>query len=198
MNLINNIKKLFPDSNFYICFFTDRKKINIIKIISNLPKKTIVIFREYDLPFRKRLKLAQKIQEICQKRDLKLIIGKDVNLAKEIFAFGIHFSDNDNFLTNYNKIKDSFFTTCSFHSKNSVLKYQNLNLNLRFLSPIFATTSHKEQEPLNIDDLKELTERKNIKICPLGGINIANINKLQNLNISGIAGIDLFNEILKN
>ena len=38
----------------------------------------------------------------------------------------------------------------------------------------------------------KLTEEKNIKICPLGGINIENIKELQNLNISGIAGIDLF------
>jgi len=189
---MQQLKYFFSDPNFYLCFFTDSKKIDIIKIILNLPKKTLVIFREYDLSFQNRLKLAQEIQIICQKRDLKLIIGKDINLAKEISADGVHFSDHDNFLDDYKKIKDNFFTSCSFHSKESILKYKNLDLDLRFLSPIFTTTSHKYQKPLGIEYLKELTEEYKIKICPLGGINTKNITELQNLNISGIAGIDFF------
>lgn len=192
---MNKLTNIFPAPNFYLCFFTDRKKIDIIKIISNLPKKAVIIFREYDLSYQKRLELAEKIQKICQKRDLKLIIGKDINLTQEISADGIHFSDNDNFLEDYKKVKGNFFISCSFHCKESILKYQDLDLNLRFLSPIFTTTSHKEQKPLGIDYLKELTEENNIKICPLGGINMENIKKLQHLNISGIAGIDLFKDL---
>jgi len=191
---MNNIKQLFSDPNFYLCFFTDHNKTDNIKVISNLPKKALVIFREYDLSYQKKLKLAKKIQKICQKRDLKLIIGKDINLAKEISADGVHFSDRENFLSHYKKTKNKFFVSCSFHSKTSILKYKDLDLDLRFISPIFATTSHKDKKALGVDYLKELTEDEDIKICPLGGINMENIKKLQYLNISGIAGIDLFKD----
>ena len=193
---MNKLRQFFSDSNFYFCFFTDRKKVDIIKIISSLQENALVIFREYDLNYQDRLYLAQKIQKICQKRNLKLIIGKDINLAKIVATSSIHFSDHDDFLDDFIKIRKFFpndlFVTCSFHSEETLLKYQDLDLDIRFLSPIFKTTSHKDQKPLGIEFLKKLTEEKNIKICPLGGINIENIKELQNLNISGIAGIDLF------
>jgi thiamine-phosphate diphosphorylase len=192
---MNQLKELFPDTNFYFCFFTDRKKADIIQIISNLPAHNIVIFREYDLNYQERLKLAKEIQKICQKRNLKLIIGKNINLAEEISANGLHFSDHDDFLDDYHKIKNKFFTSCSFHSKELILKYQDLNFDIKFLSPIFPTTSHKNQKTLGIEYLKDITEKGNTRICPLGGINMQNITQLQNLNISGIAGIDLFKDI---
>lgn len=192
---MNQLNQLFPDQNFYFCFFTDRRKTNIIQTISNLPSHYIVIFREYSLSYQKRLELAIKIQKICQKRNLKLIIGKNINLAQEVSADGIHFSDHDSFSGDYHKIKNKFFVSCSFHSKESILKYKNLNFDIKFLSPIFPTTSHKNQKALGIEYLKDITENKNIKICPLGGINMQNITQLQNLNISGIAGIDLFKNI---
>ena len=189
---MNDLKAIFPDPNFYICFFTDRNKVDIIKVISSLPKKAIVIFREYDLTYVGRLNLVCKIQKICHKKDLKLVIGKDITLAKEVATSSVHFSDYDNFLQDFDEIKENFFVTCSFHSKESILKYQDLNFDIRFLSPIFKTTSHERQKPLGIEVLRELVEGEGVKICPLGGINTENIEKLQNLNITGIAGIDLF------
>ena len=189
---MNDLKSIFSDPIFYICFFTDRNKVDIIKVISSLPKKVIVIFREYDLTYVGRLNLVCKIQKICHKKDLKLVIGKDITLAKEVATSSVHFSDYDNFLQDFDEIKENFFVTCSFHSKESILKYQDLNFDIRFLSPIFKTTSHERQKPLGIEVLRELVEGEGVKICPLGGINTENIEKLQNLNITGIAGIDLF------
>lgn len=192
---MNQLQQIFLNPNFHFCFFTDRKKTNIIQIISNLPNHHIVIFREYDLNYQKRLELAIKIQKICQKRNIKLIIGKNIHLAQEISANGIHFSDHNDFLDDYHKIKNKFFTSCSFHSKESILKYKNINFDIKFLSPIFPTTSHKNQNALGIKYLKDIVEKENIKICPLGGINMQNITQLQDINISGIAGIDLFRNL---
>jgi hypothetical protein len=85
---LTKIKSLF--------FFTDRKKIYDLKqVLKNLPQKTCIIFREYDLTNPEREQLATEYLKISRQFGHSFFVGKDFNLALKIKCDGVHFSDND-------------------------------------------------------------------------------------------------------
>ena len=79
------IKKINLRNINSLYFFTDRKKIgDLNQVLKNLPKKTCIIFREYDLPNKEREELALKYFKSAQERNCNFLVGKDFNLALKL------------------------------------------------------------------------------------------------------------------
>ena len=136
--------------NTYCCYFTDFTRFpDYERTIANLPKKSLIIYREYKLNPQKRQELALKIKNIARKFNHRLIIAKDFKLAKRIKADGYHFSDHDyknskkhaQNLINYKRFNEDFIITLACHELTSIKKSQNSNIDLLFFSPIFSTNS---------------------------------------------------------
>lgn len=133
------------------------------------------------------------MQKICKKNKHKLIIGKDLKLAKKIKADGIHFSDLEK--TSWREInkKSNFAKSFACHSKKSIIKAQKSKADILFLSPIFATNSHKNAKTLGSRKFRDYSKNNNKIIFALGGINETNIKEIIKLKINGFGGIDVFN-----
>ena len=187
-------------------FFTDRKKVlDFAKVIKNLPKNAPIIIREYDLNKKDREVFAQKISALARPRGLKIIVGKDFELARKIKADGIHFSDFDKLPLAFLKKKSfpkNFIFSFSCHSFKSFLRSEKIKPTLSFVAPIFATTSHQDSKFLGLRILAKITLQKqkssyfSPKIHALGGVDLQNIKSIQKLKISGIGAIDLFTKNL--
>ena len=205
--------------------FSDKNKIDDIeKILRKLPINSAIIFREYNLPLETREAIVVELLKQARKLKIKILIGKNFSLSKKINADGYHYSDRQKFgseewldyikfriFSRYNLINKnhSFVYSCSCHSLSSFYKLKNNeNFTKIFISPIFTTTSHQEDLPIGMLQLKKIILKNNVftknkKICsnkfkeiyPLGGINKKNIKSLSRLNISGFAGIDLFKNL---
>jgi thiamine-phosphate pyrophosphorylase len=179
-------------------FFTDRKKISDIEnTIKNLPKKSVIIIREYDLDKKNREIFAQKIITIAKAKGFKTLIGKDFALAKKLKADGVHFSDFDKLPQQIFRNK-SFILSFSCHSLKSVLRIEKLKADMIFVSPIFPTTSHPGAKIIGLRNLVKIAVKAKssnyaAKIYALGGINLTNLKSLRKLPISGFGAIDLFN-----
>jgi thiamine-phosphate pyrophosphorylase len=183
-------------------FFTCSKKIpDIEKVIKNLPKKSVIIIREYDLDQKSREVFAEKIVTLARARDLKILVGKDFALAKKIKADGIHFSDFDKLPIQFFKkssFAKNFIFSFSCHSFKSVLRMPKLEADMIFIAPIFATTSHPNAKTIGLRNLAKITVKTKSsnyflsKIYALGGIDTQNIKSLQKLKISGFGAIDFF------
>ena len=183
-------------------FFTDRKKVSDFeKVIKILPKNSAIIILEYDLDKKNREIFAQKIAKLAQAQGLKIIVGKDFDLAKKINADGIHFSDFDKLPIAFLKKKSfpkNFIFSFSCHSTKSFLLSKKIKPNLSFLTPIFSTTSHQNSSCLGLKALAKITFQKqkpnyfSQRIYALGGVDLQNIKALRKLKISGIGAIDLF------
>ncbi len=183
-------------------FFSDQKKVkNIEESIKKLPKNSAIIIREYHLNDKERLRFAKKIVKLTKKRGIKTLIGKNIALAKEIGADGVHFSDFDklpiNLRTN-RKFKKNFIFSYSCHSERSLQKAYKINPDMVFISPIFKTTSHPGTKALGLKNLAKIAfKNKNhsylpLKIYALGGINLVKLKSIRKLPISGFGAIDLF------
>ncbi len=177
-------------------FFTDRKKISdFAKIIEKLPQNSAIIIREYDLDQKDREIFAQKIINLKGDRPIKIIVGKDIDLARKINADGIHFSDFDNLPTNFRK--GHFLLSFATHQEESIAQAINLEADMIFISPVFASSSHLEIKPLNQEKLRKiLLKYKDLDyIYALGGINKNNISTAKQLGFSGFGAIDFFNNL---
>lgn len=177
-------------------FFTDRKQfLDIFAVIKSMPDdKAAIIIREYDLSRLERMEFARKIIKIAKEKSLLVLIGKDLKMAQNLKADGVHFSDHDCYLTKYQKFKTkkNFIFTCSIHSARSLKKAQNSLFDVVFYSPIFATKTHPNQKPAGVFSLAKIALKSKIPLYALGGINLDNLKQLKNCHISGIAGISIF------
>ena len=177
-------------------FFTDRKKFSdIFAVIKSLPNHhTAIIIREYDLSRFERMKFARKIIKIAKEKSLLVLIGKDLKMALELNADGVHYSDHDKNWKKYSalKIKKGFIFTCSIHFSRSLKKAQNAGFNAIFYSPIFPTKTHASQKPVGVKSLAKIALKSKIPLYALGGINLGNLRQLKNCRINGIAGISIF------
>jgi thiamine-phosphate pyrophosphorylase len=198
--ILFEIKK-FPQ---FPVFFTDRKKIsNLEETIKTLPKNSIIIIREYDLEKNEREIFAKKIASFARIHSLKILVGKDLALAKKIRADGVHFSDFDRlplqFLQKKNFAKNFIFSF-SAHNFKSILRAKKFKPDLIFISPIFPTTSHVDTKFLGIKNLAKISlKTKNSfyfppKLYALGGINSKNLQQIRKLGIAGFGAIDLFSK----
>ena len=169
----------------YIWFLTDNKKTKYpLKVLKKLPKKSGVIIRDYT-----NKKIVNK--EINQWRSRRLLtILKAGKYSKTLYTDGIHYPQwlQSSFM------KRNAIKSISVHSAKDIRKSINIRANLVFISPIFATTSHKNKKGLGIIKLGLLVKLFKIPAIALGGINNNNVTRLKGLPISGCAGIDVFSE----
>ncbi len=181
-------------------FFTDRTKVDdFASTINNLPKNSTIIIREYDLDKKARENFALEIKKLAQKKKFKILVGKDLNLAKKIKADGVHFSDFDNLSRHFlKKIPQNFIFSLSCHSLKSFLQARKLSPDMIFISPIFKTTSHKNSKLFSLRNLAKIAikYKKTNSIFALGGINILNLGSIRKLGISGFGAIDIFKKAL--
>jgi len=183
-------------------FFTCSKKVSDFeKTIKNLPKKSYVIIREYNLNKKDREIFAQKIIALARPKGLKILVGKDFALARKIKADGVHFSDFDKLPLQFLQKKSfakKFIFSFACHNLKSALRSQKLKADMIFITPIFPTTSHLEAKIIGLRNLAKITSKtKNSPyfsstIYALGGVNSTNIKSINKLGISGISAIDLF------
>ncbi|MDX2083120.1 MAG: thiamine phosphate synthase [Rickettsiales bacterium] len=197
-NRKKNLVKNLPVS----IFFTDRKKnFTLDKTIKSLPKESAIVIREYDLNKKDREDFIKKVLALNQDKRLKILIGKDIALAKKVKADGVHFSDFDKLPLQFlqkQKFHKNFIFSFSCHNFKTILKAQKIKADLIIISPVFPTTSHLNTEALGIKNLAKISFKNKShfysasRFYALGGINSLNLSAVRKLNLSGFAAISLF------
>ena len=199
------IKKITSRNVNSLYFFTDRKKISDLnQVLKNLPKKTCIIFREYDLPSKEREELALKYFKITKEFGHDFLVGKNFDLAVKIKCEGVHFSDHDLekslLKIRYSCKKNKLIFSFALHNLKNLSYLRILSPDMVFLSPIFKTSSHQNQRPLGLFNYLKISKIFNQKISknnffPLGGINLQNLRRLNKINITGFGAIDFFKNL---
>ena len=194
---LTNIAKLLKLQNGqqhlpHLIYLTDENHlIDPTKFISQLPRKTGVIFRHYGLP--NRFHLAQKIKQICKDRNLTFIISRDINLARILNADGLHLPEylavKPNFRFRAWKNKPNKILTAAAHSRHTIMRIKNLGFDASLVSPVFETKSHQSAKYLGTIGFQNIVSRQALAAFALGGLNNKTATFLKNTNAIGIAGI---------
>ena len=184
-NFKNNKFKKNRIKQPYIWFLTDNEKTKYpLKIIKKLPKNSGVVIRDYS---NKKIN-TKEINKWKSRRLLTIL--KAGKCSRALYIDGIHYPQ----WVQSSLIKNNYVKSISVHSGKDIRKSINIRANLVFISPVFETTSHKNEKSLGIIRLGLLVKLFKIPAIALGGINNNNISRLKSLPISGCAGIDAFLE----
>ncbi len=163
---------------------------------------TIVQLREKFIDDEKFLQIAKEVQKITKKYNVPLIINDNIKIAKEIDAEGVHIGQSDDSLEKAREIlgKNKIIGV-SVGSIEEALKAQADGADYLGIGTIFYTGSKKDiNEPLGIENLKNIVDAIKIPSVAIGGIHLDNVKDVMNTGVDGVAVISeiLGKEDIKN
>lgn len=162
---------------------TKDKFINVIDeaIVSGVDR---IILREKDLNDDQLLLLGRTVQELIAGYDCKLIINSNINVAKEINAFGLHLPYRE--FINYDKSFRGEIGV-SVHSLEEAIEACKNGASYILAGHIFATKCKEGLKPRGIEFIREIKASVKVPVIALGGIYPHNAKLVLDASADGIA-----------
>ncbi len=164
-----------------------------VPVARTMPRGSAIILRHYHMSDRSEL--AAQLAAICRTRGLRLIIAGDARLAIAVKAAGLHLPSamlKYGHHTWRNWCPPHWLVTAAAHSQAELRRANQLGADAALLAPIFPTASHPGARNLGILRFTALCQTSPLPVYALGGLSPANITRLAQSSIAGIAGIGGF------
>ena len=163
-----------------LVLMTDDRKADWAAAVQRLPRGSMVVVRGRDA--KKRLALVEMLYGIAP-----LLIADDPALAARIGAAGLHLPQmRMREAAHWRAAFPHWIITSSAHSLRALMGAHLLDA--VFLSPVFATTSHKDAKPLTAVRAAFIAQHAPVPVYALGGVTRRNAALLAPA-FSGIAAI---------
>ncbi|MBL0925922.1 MAG: thiamine phosphate synthase [Sphingomonadaceae bacterium] len=152
--------------------------------VRRLPTGSGVVFRHYELSEPGRHLLFGRLARICRRRGIVILLAGTEKDARHWHANGFHRRSSG---------KSRLIHSMAVHDRTELALARQLRADLVFISPLFATASHREQRPLGRLAFNRLAKQAGpMKVIALGGVTPARARTLPRSLIHGWAGIDAF------
>ena len=173
-------------------FLTDRARCpDPLGVANRLPAGAGVILRDYDFPEREHL--AERLGEVCSRRNLVYLVAGDPQLAAKYGAHGLHLPERQIGSYRASDREPGMLLTTSAHSAEAVARAAAIGADAVLLSPIFRTASHPDAEPLGVERFSEIMGQANLPVYALGGLNEENLTTIpQSKRLAGYDGVGIF------
>ena len=159
---------------------TDDRRCDWVRAARALPRGSVVVVRGRDAVQRRML--AEELQGLAS-----LLIADDPALAAEIGAAGLHLPERRmREAWHWRARFPHWIITSSAHSLRALMGASMLDA--VFLSPVFATASHKQARPLTPVRAAFIAAQAPVPVYALGGVTSRNAALLAPA-FSGIAAI---------
>jgi thiamine-phosphate pyrophosphorylase len=181
------------------CYITDRRSlpagISLLDVIARAEAHWVQI-REKDLSARELFEIVKRAVAF----DKKIIVNTRMDVALAAGATGVHLPDGSIDPGRFRKIAPpGFLIGVSCHDVADVVKNAQKGVDYALLSPIFATISKSSNlKPLGLKKLSEAAKAVSIPVLALGGITPGNAQICIEHGAAGVAGISLFQAMLKS
>lgn len=148
-----------------------------------------VQLREKDASFSELVEDGKELKFLCETYDAKLIINRDLKVALEVKADGVHLGKEGPTIDEARSVLPrGSLVGFSAHSKEEALRALEDGADYVFISPIFSSKKNKH-ELLGIGLVEELSKATDKMVFALGGVNHKNIAECKKAGASGIAAI---------
>lgn len=125
---------------------------------------------------------------LCRKHGVPLIANCPVEHWIEE-ADGLHLSSHQLFHCTQRPVPLSVWLGASCHNEAEIEQAQAIGVDYVTVSPVMATGSHPEAEPLGWDHFAQLTKLARVPVYGLGGLQPSDKDKVKRAGGQGIAGI---------
>ncbi|MCR6575634.1 thiamine phosphate synthase [Campylobacter insulaenigrae] len=161
--------------------------------IEKLTKAKIdtLVLREKHLSDVEYYDLAKEVLKICKKNNTNCVLHNfdriSLKLNHKFFHAPLNLLRNNPRLYKYFHILGT-----SIHSKEELYEAMMYKVNYAFVGHIFDSSCKIDLPPYGLELMKELLTISKIPLYAIGGINLQNINKFQDLDIAGVCMREAF------
>lgn len=141
---------------------------------------TVIQLREKELTDNELLPHALRVQEVCMAHDVPLIINDRVELAKKIFADGVHLGKEDKSLkAARDYLGNEFYIGVScYRDIYASIRAQQLGADYVAFGSLFPTLTKQDASHCPLSIIQKAGNQIFLPICGIGGITINNVNKV--------------------
>lgn len=176
-----------------LILMTDEKRMpDPVAAIAALPKGSAVIYRHYGLADREGF--GHHLRAAAQKGQILFLVAGDRSLAQSLEADGMHMPENLGFRLEGSppferKDGQPAFNTIAAHSHEALERAATSGVSAALLSPVFATKSHANAEPLGAAAASAWAREAGLPVYALGGISPGSAAALEESAFAGLAAI---------
>ncbi len=152
---------------------------NILNLVFKSKKVKFFQLRLKKENIKKKITIAKKILQICEKNKVKLIINDNPHLALKVNAHGCHLGQRDMNIFDARKILKNKIIGVTCHNSIRLAKIASSGgANYIALGAFFKTRTKKVTHKANIKSLNKIKRLINLPVVAIGGINEKNYKKL--------------------
>lgn len=154
-----------------------------------------VLLRDHDADDDEFLYFAEKMKSLCETYNAKCFISRNIVVAAQIEADGLHLSESQNIQFARSVCGDVTIGQ-SCHSLEAVLNAEKNGADYVSISPIFETISKPGYGPaIGLNLLQSICATSNVPVMALGGITANNAKSCLN---AGAFGVAVMGEIMRS
>lgn len=151
---------------------------------------TCVQLREKNMADGQLLEEAERLQKLCGRYQIPLIINDRPDIAEKIGADGVHVGLSDMGIEKARELLgDGFIIGGSAHNVDEALKAQRAGADYIGCGAVFGSSTKTDASVLAYEELKAICRAVEIPVVAIGGICRKNVGRLKGSGIDGIAVI---------
>ncbi len=133
--------------------------------------------------------LTRRAVEYCRPRGLDLLLNAEPQWVTETSAAGVHLTSRRLMALQKRPLPEDLWVAASCHGPEEIRHAEKIGVDFIVLSPVLATPSHPEAEPLGWPRFGALTQTANVPVFALGGMRPAHLAQARSFGAQGVAGI---------
>ncbi len=164
---------------------------DVIALAQTLPRGWGLVIRHYDAT--DRTSLVKSAVEQCRRRRVFVIVAGDPDLSRRVGADGVHVPEGMIGTTAMlrSALHGRGIIAASAHGAPGLRRAALIGADAVLLSPVYATASHNDAQPLGRMRFAALVRRAGTCVYALGGMTLRDLNVMRALGAAGIAGISV-------
>ena len=149
----------------------------------------LVQFRDKKLDDASWQALAHKVIERCHQAGARCMLNTSQQRFTTCPADGLHLDSRQLYSYDERPVDKSVLLSASCHTKEDINHAESLGADFIVLSPVQATASHPETEPLGWEAFHALSDKAAMPVYALGGMRSEDVNTAFEYGAQGIAAI---------
>ena len=121
--------------------------------------------------------IAQALNQITRRRNIPLVINDHAEIARSIFASGVHVGQNDSPISSVREIVGAkSMVGKSTHSVDQAIRAVDEGADYIGFGPILATSTKPDYIPIGLDEIQKVHQAVRLPVFCIGGIKLDNLS----------------------
>jgi 8-oxo-dGTP diphosphatase len=125
----------------------------------------------------------------CKQHGAQLTVNTSLDWFHQLGATSLHFTAQRLLKSAHRPVHKSVLFGASCHNPDEILHAENIDADYITLGPVFKTSTHPDQEPIELDTFSGWVKNTHLPVFALGGVSPELKKIIQSAGGYGVAGI---------